>query len=321
MYARKLHTKVFLVSSNFAFFKNWNDLQLIVMVAQHQSFARAAEALGVNQVTVAKRLSDLELSIGRRLFTRRRAGAAPTALCLEILEDIRPIADAVRNVEDGLKQARTAPSAVTIGASEGLLTYTIIPALEGARRAPHPIDLARLRRDGAPPLKFTTDLKAADVSVWLAAENALPAIRGAYQVRRLGSIAFRPFVNEALISDQGFRCGSFDDLDNVPLFDMKQYSFFKSLDGWNELCARHADTRLFDTTHDLQAAFRQEAGVTLSPTYSHLYESRILPLEIAYPRMAVSLWVSAHEDNLREPQVRRVFDALGDAFESSPWFH
>lgn len=307
--------------SDYAFFKNWNDLHLVIMVARHRSFASAAEALGVNQVTIAKRLFDLELTLGRRLFTRRRAGAAPTEFCLEILAQANSVAEAMQRVEDGLKRARTLKPSVTIGASEGMLNYTIKPALQSATEGAHPIDVRRISREALPPLKFTSDLRAADVSLWLTPEDAPPAIRGAYHVRRLGAVSFRPFAGQKLVREQGFRCDRFDDLKLAPLIDMGAYKLWNSLSEWNGVTAENSQTITFDTTKEMLASEASNYSVMLLPNYSLFYEKHISPLEISRPRLAVSLWLSSHEDALREPEVRKVFDTLGEAFEHSPWFH
>jgi len=301
------------------YFKNWNDLHIVLKVAEHGGFARAAKDLGIDQTTVANRVSDLETSLGRRLFSRRTSGAEPTAICLELLDEGLAIADAMRRTEERLNKARTVPPRVTIAAPEGLLSYTIKPALQRMGSLAHPLDLRSLYRDDFPPLGFTTDPKSADVAVWAASESALPPLRGAYQVRRLGNMLFRPFATDLLAARAEFRCDSFQELRGAAVFDMRMYGLFKSLDDWNGLCARAPRYRVLESTRDLQAALAGQAGVTLCPTYANLYESRIVPLDIDYPRMAVSLWLSAHEDNLREPQVRKVYDALGDAFERSPW--
>lgn len=306
---------------NHAFFKNWNDLHILLMVAEHRSFARASEVLGINQVTVAKRLADLEMALGCRLFTRRRIGAAPTRACLALLEEAAPVVEAMRRIEERLDVARTLKPRVKIYAPPGVLAYTLQPALQSGADAVHPIDIQSLRRTSLPELSFTGNAQEADISVLVSAEKDLPKIKGSYSVRRLGSMFFRPYASLALVKNKGISIGSFDDLRSVPLFDMKLYRFFSSLDSWNEMLEGHEHSELFETTSDLHSAFLQREAVSIIPTYSHLYERRAAPLDFAYPRMALSLWLAAHEDNLKEPQVRKVFDTLGEAFERSPWFH
>ena len=318
-----MHTKVARVRSNQVYFKNWNDLQILLKVAEHKSFARAADALGINQVTVAKRLADLEMALGCRLFTRRRIGAAPTQACQALLDEASIVVEAMQRVETRLETARALQPSVTIYAPPGVLAYTLQPALQAADEAQpiQPIDMRLLRRSALPDLHFTANALDADILILVSAEHDLPKIKGAYSVKRLGSMFFRPYASRAMARNKGVSIASFEDLKDVTLFDMKLYRAFSSLSAWNEMLEDHPHAEMFESTSDLHASFLEREAVTIIPTYSHLYERRIVPLEIAYPRMALSLWLAAHEDNLREPQVRKVFDTLGDAFERSPWFH
>jgi DNA-binding transcriptional LysR family regulator len=54
-------------------------LRYTLAVAQHRSFRRAAEALGVRQSALSRRIRDVEDEIGVSLFERNRDGTRPTA--------------------------------------------------------------------------------------------------------------------------------------------------------------------------------------------------------------------------------------------------
>jgi len=58
----------------------------------------------------------------------------------------------------------------------------------------------------------------------------------------------------------------------------------------------------------------------LLPRYAHLYEGALTALDIPIPDMRIELWLAAHEDSLREPAVRAVYDTVADMFLRSPWF-
>ena len=53
---------------------DWNDLKHFLAVARHGSTIAAAKALGVNQSTVHRRLTELEARLGRELVTRHPTG-------------------------------------------------------------------------------------------------------------------------------------------------------------------------------------------------------------------------------------------------------
>src|SRR5262245_60566141 len=64
-------------------------LRYAVAVADHRSFRRAAEALGVHQSALSRRVRDLEDRIGISLFERGRDGIRTTIGGEAFLSDIR----------------------------------------------------------------------------------------------------------------------------------------------------------------------------------------------------------------------------------------
>lgn len=81
---------------------DWNDLRYMLAVAQHGSTLAAAKALGVNQSTVQRRLSELERKMGQRLFVRHATGYKLT----EIGELLIPVVQTVeRAIHDVYRQS------------------------------------------------------------------------------------------------------------------------------------------------------------------------------------------------------------------------
>lgn len=79
---------------------NWDDLRAFLAVAQSGSLRQAAQALGVTQPTVARRLRMLEADLGLPLFARARAGHRLTAAGAELLPVARGLETAALRVED-----------------------------------------------------------------------------------------------------------------------------------------------------------------------------------------------------------------------------
>jgi len=65
---------------------DWDDLRFFLAAARHGSSRAAARALGVNQSTMSRRLSQFEDDHGVRLFERRARGLALTAAGAEIVD-------------------------------------------------------------------------------------------------------------------------------------------------------------------------------------------------------------------------------------------
>jgi len=302
---------------------DWNDLRLILACAERGSFAAAAAALGMDQTTVSRRVAHLEQIAGRPLFTRRRSGAEATLAGMALLEQARMVRRMVEDFEQTLTGLdELPPPTVTIGASEGLLAYILIPVLLGDTSVPQPVD-ASLIRHPLPALAFSTDTQSADIAVVATSTGTLPSLPGAFHVRRIGVMHFMPVAGRSLLESRPRAFSDFDELTEAPLLDVAIYRRIRSLDGWNQVVAENDGedrVALVGTTRQMHQALVEGKGVGILPTYSRLYDDRIAMLEVAAPKMDVYLWLVAHEDKLREPAIRHLYDTLAQMFLTSPWF-
>jgi DNA-binding transcriptional LysR family regulator len=78
------------------------DLRLIryaAALAEHGSFTRAADALGIAQPTLSRAIGDLEASIGLQLFSRNRHGVEPTDFGYLFLQQAASVSVQVADLE------------------------------------------------------------------------------------------------------------------------------------------------------------------------------------------------------------------------------
>src|SRR6266581_8095550 len=71
--------------------QEWDDLRYFLAFARAGSMQAAAKALGVNQSTVQRRITELEERVGRRLVERHLSSYRLT----ELGEELRPAAEGV----------------------------------------------------------------------------------------------------------------------------------------------------------------------------------------------------------------------------------
>ena len=74
------------------------QLRYAVITADKRSFARAADALNIKQSTLSKKVADLEIRLGVKLFDRTTNGATPTEASKNVLEAARRIVKDVDNL-------------------------------------------------------------------------------------------------------------------------------------------------------------------------------------------------------------------------------
>ena len=78
---------------------NWDDLQIVMAVAECGSASAAAQQLGLNHSTVLRRVNAFETTQGVKLFERRSTGYRPTSAGRAILQAAREINQKIRGVQ------------------------------------------------------------------------------------------------------------------------------------------------------------------------------------------------------------------------------
>lgn len=114
---------------------SWDDLRVIKAIGKSGSLAAAAATLGVNNSTIARRLAQVEDSLGVALFDRRRAGYVPTAPGVELIDlatrvelDIVSVTRRVSGYADGHA------GELRVATSDALLLDFLTPIVADFRR-------------------------------------------------------------------------------------------------------------------------------------------------------------------------------------------
>jgi DNA-binding transcriptional LysR family regulator len=112
---------------------DWNDLHHFVVLAREGTLSAAARALGVDHVTVARRVAALEISTALKLVDRR-------ARSYTLTDDGRRIAAAASAMEEAAFGVERAMQAAKPGIS-GEVSISAPPSLANALVAPKLITL------------------------------------------------------------------------------------------------------------------------------------------------------------------------------------
>jgi len=113
---------------------DWDDLRYVLAVARSGTASGAAELLGVNATTVARRIASLEEGLGLELFQKRQSGYIPTPTG----EQVTRSAATMEMEVDGLRHSIAAQQRVTSGlvrftCPETISSYLLAPWLVGFR--------------------------------------------------------------------------------------------------------------------------------------------------------------------------------------------
>lgn len=148
---------------------SWDDWRVVYAAWTHGSFTAAAEALGVGQATVSRRVAAVEEALGHVLFDRHKTGLEPTAAARRLrphLEALAAAAEGVAGALDGFEAEAVGEVRVAVPAG---VAHDLMPALARRLAARHPglhlevladigpRDLARREADLAVRLMPTRD--------------------------------------------------------------------------------------------------------------------------------------------------------------------
>lgn len=89
-----------------------NDLAAFAAVAQHRSFRKAADALGVSRSSLSHAIIGLEAKLGVRLLNRTTRSVSPTQAGADLLDRLDPVLRSLDDALDSLSEVRGRPSGV-----------------------------------------------------------------------------------------------------------------------------------------------------------------------------------------------------------------
>lgn len=108
-----------------------SDLEAFAAVAEHRSFRKAADALGVSRSALSHALLGLERNLGVRLLNRTTRSVAPTDAGAQLLARLGPVLRDLDEALDVLADVRGRPSGrLRINTNKGaarLLMRTVVP--------------------------------------------------------------------------------------------------------------------------------------------------------------------------------------------------
>jgi DNA-binding transcriptional LysR family regulator len=117
---------------------DWEDLRYVLAVAEANSLAAAAKAIGVHHTTVLRRVNAFEKRLGLRLFDRLPAGYALTAGGEELLAAARAMSETIAALERRVAGQDLRLEGVLRLTTTDTLMGSVLPEVLAAFRAEHP---------------------------------------------------------------------------------------------------------------------------------------------------------------------------------------
>ncbi|MBJ8341134.1 LysR family transcriptional regulator [Antrihabitans sp. YC3-6] len=277
-----------------------DDLLVLLAVGRSGKFSAAAESLGINHTTVARRIAALERILGDRVLARSAGGWELTTLGREAVAAAEDVESAVRVlVSSGA--ANELEGVVRISATDGFSAYIAAPAAARVQRT-HPkvtVEVvATTRRASQQRSGLDLEIVVGEPQVHRAEAHLLGDYRlGLYAAPEYLRANPKPTSIEDL--DRHALVYFIDSMLQVDELDLAP-SFAPSM--------RRSVTSTNVFVH--VEATRAAAGIGLLPCFMadrHNDLVRVLPNEVA---VQLSYWLVVRSETLRRPEVAAVVQAI-----------
>jgi molybdate transport repressor ModE-like protein len=290
---------------------DWDDFRVLMTVIKMGSFNRAADALGLTQPTVSRRIAALEKVIGTRIVDRSTTGAQLTLEGQRIFDELNVAHTALERVLNNT--AETQKDVVKLLITDGLAAYWLTHFLPMLYRLYPQLEL-RI---------FTANHSTAERhgQYDLSLHFILPTDPDTVAMR-LGTLHFIPYGSARYIEERG-RPSSLAEFAGHRLLDFMLY--LVDAGSWITQIPDRASSdhiQLFTNSSVVLAeSVRRGAGIALLPTYGSVFEEGFEPIETGL-HFETPFWLCSRQDALDRKPVQIVQRFLRHVFDpkTMPWF-
>jgi DNA-binding transcriptional LysR family regulator len=284
---------------------DWDDLRFVLAVARASSALRAAQALGVNQTTVMRRIAHIEAGLGADLFERKQSGYALTALGQRVAATAGRIEAEVTALESAIGAERRALSGcVRVTAAELIVNALVTPLLRAFRKQ-YPGILVELIADDR---RLDLARGEADVALRTGSRSQGAGI----VARRLPNVAWSVYCSRSYAAEQGAP-GTLEALDGHAVIAVE--GGLANLPGPRLLARATPSSKISARSNSLTnviPALKAGLGIATLPCLAgdaHEDLVRCLP---PIAELDNEQWLVVREDVRSAPHVRAFVDALAE---------
>lgn len=286
---------------------SWDDLHAFLVCAEHLSFRRAAEALGLTNTTLMRRIDRLEYQLDAKLFVRHQSGLALSEEGKSILDDVKNMEQLSFNVFRRASRSAELPMGVVrLAVTEGPGAYWVLPQL---------IDFQNTYRMLTVDLQCT--MEQADVAR-LEADIAIQFEKPRNQdviCARLGRLHIYPFASQSYARNYGLPRSQSDwkyhrVIQQVaPQLDESAYARLLGLDSFEGITGLRTNS----STATL-FAIERGAGIGFLPSCAIALGAPLVAVDIGVSH-SMDFWLTYHADFKTSRRHMIVVDWLKRVFD------
>ena len=278
---------------------NWDDLRILLAIADHGSVASAARSLGVNHTTVLRRMHAFEEAQKIRLFDRLPTGYALTAEGEQLVAGARSIDDTVASLERRIAGRDLKLEGVIRVTTTDTFMTTVLANHLASFRYKHPRITIELALTNS---RLNLTRRDADVAIRPARELPTPLVGV-----RAADVGFAVYGAHVYLTDR-----SSDPLSAEHVWLGGDEMLVNSpVAKWME---RHVpDAHIgfrADSFVALKHAVQAGVGIAILPCCLADNVSDLTRLAAPSDDLKVGLWVLTHEDLIKAARIRAFVDHM-----------
>lgn len=280
---------------------DWENLRFFLQVHRSGSLSEAARKLGVNHTTVARRIAELESSLGVHLFDRSARGYERTRAADELMPLAERVEDGVNAVERRVESGGVEhEGTVRVTTTDHVIVSFLAPELpQFLERYPGIVVEAV-----ADNRELSLSRREADMAVRLGRPHDTGLV-----ARKLTDVAYAFYGRRTAsrrVAAVDFSSNDFvgyeESLSHVPQ------------ERWLDKLAHHRKVRFrTNTLNALQAAARAGLGLALLPCFVGDKDPLLRRLTCDEATPTRELYLLVHPELRRSPRVRVVLDFIIEA--------
>ncbi len=282
----------------------WSLVASFLAVMRLGSLSAAGRATGMTQPTLGRHIEQVEAALGIALFTRSSSGLLPTDAALALL----PHAEAMETAMAALVRAArlggddaSPRGTIRITASE-IMGTLVLPSILSAIRRQHPNIIFELALNNRTDNLLQRD---ADIAVRMVRPTQTGLV-----ARKLGDVPLGLYAHRAYLERFGTPKAVEDLLQSHVIgFDRDDHSARAVAAG---ILPITRDIFAFRCDSDMAQLAAVEAGLGIGGVQHAIARQKpdLVPVMAETIRFNLEVWLAVHEDLIRQPAVRTVFDEL-----------
>ncbi|MGQ7287781.1 LysR family transcriptional regulator [Vreelandella venusta] len=284
----------------------WDDLQIVLAIAETGSLSGASRALRISHATVFRRLNEMERRLKVTLFERSRTGYIPTLSGDDLAASARRVQSEVNGAERRIiGQDLTLSGSLRITTTDTLFAGLLSPLLASFRQRYPDITLEVVISNQRQSLSR----READIAIRPTRQPPETLVG-----RKLSDISLAIYGQKALWQNAPLLLKTPLPLDPVSL---QQEAWIgpdvqlgdTALEKW--MMDKRAAYKL-DSMLGMQSAVRHGAGIAVLPCYLADADEALLKLSAPIEALTTPLWLLTHPDLRHVARVRAFMQAIAE---------